>query len=255
MPFTLAHPAAALPLIRLLGDRVPAAALVIGSMAPDIAYLLPGGLARLDGHRLPGLFAVSLPLGLALYVLFQSLLKPALIDLLPPLARRLRDSPSPASRWPAAPLGLLLGALTHVAWDAFTHGDGAGVLLIPALGRDLFAVGGYPVAAYKLLQHGGSLAGCALLAWRIRRWLARTPVVRPAPPRSWRLLAWGLLGGAPALAALRTGWPALSESSLAAARPLIGRAAVAGLAALAWGLLAYAICWRLALRRWRDSPL
>ncbi|MFJ2778051.1 MULTISPECIES: DUF4184 family protein [unclassified Kitasatospora] len=58
MPFTLSHPAAVLPLLRVAGERGPlvASALVAGSMAPDVPFfaesLFPGvyGRGRLT-HR------------------------------------------------------------------------------------------------------------------------------------------------------------------------------------------------------------
>jgi hypothetical protein len=52
MPFTLAHAAATVPLLRLLGSRGVFSALVIGSMAPDFAYFLPLGVRRGQSHGL-----------------------------------------------------------------------------------------------------------------------------------------------------------------------------------------------------------
>ncbi|MSQ59664.1 MAG: DUF4184 family protein [Betaproteobacteria bacterium] len=46
MPFTIAHPAAALPLLRPLRGFGVLSALVIGSMTPDFPYFLTGDLTR-----------------------------------------------------------------------------------------------------------------------------------------------------------------------------------------------------------------
>src|SRR5262244_1922382 len=100
MPFTLAHTAAVLPLARLLGKRVVFSALVIGSMTPDVAYVVPG-LTRGPSHSLPGLFWFCLPVGLASYLLFHLLLKRPLAAALP---RSLREAMAPLiARTPGLP--------------------------------------------------------------------------------------------------------------------------------------------------------
>src|SRR6185437_16675370 len=65
MPFTLAHPAAVLPLRRIrLMHTVP---LIIGAMAPDVPYYLPWRIAKhipQATHTLIGMFTLDLPIGL-----------------------------------------------------------------------------------------------------------------------------------------------------------------------------------------------
>src|SRR5262250_1484731 len=91
MPFTLAHPAAVVPLARLLGKKVVFSALVIGSMTPDFAYPVPG-LTRGPSHSLSGLFWFCLPVGLASYLLFHLLVKRPRAAALP---RALREAVAP----------------------------------------------------------------------------------------------------------------------------------------------------------------
>jgi hypothetical protein len=67
---------------------------------------------------------------------------------------------------------LLGGSLTHVAWDAFTHHDGAVVRRVPQLREAL--VGGHP--AYSVLQDASGLVGLAVVAVWV--WLA---LARAAP--------------------------------------------------------------------------
>lgn len=52
MPFTLAHPAAAVPLRRRLGRYGTLSLLLIGSMARDLAYFLPVGVSRAQSPAL-----------------------------------------------------------------------------------------------------------------------------------------------------------------------------------------------------------
>jgi hypothetical protein len=175
MPFTLAHPAAVVPLARLLGKHAVLSALVIGSMTPDFAYLVPG-LTRGPSHSLGGLFWFCLPMGLALYLVFHLVLKRPLAATLP---RRLREAVAPVvARTPGLPpargltvvLCLLLGALTHITWDLFTH-PGPIVRAFPLLAENLATVGWYRVYGYKVLQHSSTLLGLALLARWTRAWV------------------------------------------------------------------------------------
>lgn len=73
MPLTFAHPAAALPLLRPLGRYGSLSALVIGSIAPDLAFIVPIGASREQTHGLAALLTFSLPAGLLAYVLFHVL--------------------------------------------------------------------------------------------------------------------------------------------------------------------------------------
>src|SRR5512134_324687 len=100
MPFTFAHPAAAVPLRRWLGRYGTVSALVIGSMTPDLAYFLPCGVSRAQSHSVAGLFWWCLPVGAAVYLLFHTVLAPPLVALAP---RGLRARLSSISTVPAAP--------------------------------------------------------------------------------------------------------------------------------------------------------
>jgi len=61
LPFTLAHPAAVLPLRR---TGLVFSALVVGSMAPDFPYFLSVSDAIRWGHSTRGVFLFCLPFGL-----------------------------------------------------------------------------------------------------------------------------------------------------------------------------------------------
>ncbi len=97
-------------------------------------------------------------------------------------------------------LSAVLGALTHVVWDAFTHQGRWGTRLVPAIGRD--RVAGVPL--FSLLQYGSSVTGAVVIAVFAVRVLRRTP------------------GGAP------VGVPVLSVRDRWWAGAVIGGCAVAG---------------------------
>ncbi|MDJ0849912.1 MAG: DUF4184 family protein [Myxococcota bacterium] len=223
MPFTLSHPAAILPLRPLLGRQAVLPALVIGSMAPDFPYFLGLGNVRADVHTLASVAWFSVPAGWAAYLLFHFVLRRPGVFLLPGFVRaRLEPAPGLGSFVPVT-VCLAVGAFTHVAWDAFTHESGAVVAQLPVLRHLHGEVAGYPVFSYKVLQHGSTLLGAAVLAWATLRWLRRTP----APPlavepeavhrlRAWARVAVGVLPVLFGFAhALRNGPPVSDLTTLA----------------------------------------
>ncbi|MFI2716930.1 DUF4184 family protein [Streptomyces collinus] len=190
MPFTLSHAAAVLPAVRTDGTgrgRLVPAVLVAGSFAPDMTYyaasVLSGAMEFGDvTHALPGVFTVDVLIAWALVGLWLLMREP-LVALLPRarqgrVAALLRCGaplervrPSLVARWYVS---AVLGALTHVVWDAFTHLDRWGMRLIPVLGRE---VAGSPL--YWYLQYGGSAAASVVIAVFVARALRRTPVREP----------------------------------------------------------------------------
>lgn len=181
MPFTLAHPAAVLPFYR---SRIPLSALVIGSMIPDFEYFARFGYGKTFSHTLPGLLLFCLPAGLAVLWVFHRFLKQPLFALLPRGYRlRLEKYRSrflflPLNRLGLAILGILLGAITHIAWDAFTHSFGWAVVHLPALDRTLFETGWGKLRLFKILQHFSTLVGLFLLTGAGWYWYRRaTPEV------------------------------------------------------------------------------
>ncbi|MFE1883248.1 DUF4184 family protein [Streptomyces diastatochromogenes] len=210
MPFTLSHAAAVLPAIRRdgagRGPLVPSV-LVAGSFAPDLTYyaasVLPGGMEFGSvTHSFTGVIGVDVLISWALVGLWLLVREP-LVALLPrgrqgrPAALlrcgapRARVRAVSVLRWYVS---AVLGALTHVVWDAFTHHDRWGSRLIPALGRSL---GGMPL--YSWLQYGTSAVAAVVIAVFLVRALRRAPAGEPVgvPALSVRDRWWAacVLGG------------------------------------------------------------
>ncbi|MBV8496756.1 MAG: DUF4184 family protein [Gammaproteobacteria bacterium] len=169
MPFTLAHPAAILPLRGWRQLRtVP---LVIGALVPDLPYYLPASLARfvLDSHDFRASFTKCLLLGYALLA-GVVLLRQPLTALLPARARALclaavAPFTGRAREWAWAAPAIVLGVWTHLLWDSFTHADGWMVQRIAAL-RAAFVLGPWHETVYHALQYLSSLVGlCVLVLW------------------------------------------------------------------------------------------
>src|SRR5690242_2559034 len=90
MPFTPAHPAIVLPLLRK--RWVSATGLVIGSLSPDFEYFFKVSVESQHSHTLAGLFYFDLPVTLLLALLFHEVVKRNLIHNLPTFfQRRLQD--------------------------------------------------------------------------------------------------------------------------------------------------------------------
>jgi hypothetical protein len=187
VPFTLSHAVAVLPLTR--GGRLVPAALVIGAWVPDLPYFVPGLGHSAWTHGATGPVSIDLVLGLLVLALWQQVLRRPLVDLSPAW---LRDRLPPPRRLTGRSLGwaalsVVLGALTHVVWDTFSHPRRWGTTHVPVLTE---LRGGLPL--YKWFQFGSGVLGLAGLAVWVALWARRT---RPRPGASplrapLRLAAW-----------------------------------------------------------------
>lgn len=237
MPYVFAHPAAAVPLHRLLGRLAVPSALVIGSVAPDLWLVVPF-VEREQTHAIAAIVWFSLPLGMVLYAAFHLVFKEPLLALLPQrLARALsawtcRSLPRASAL--AVVASIAAGAGSHLAWDALTHR------------RFDFLDGTVHLA--QVLQHGSTVAGTLFLAWWTARKLAASPASSGAlARRGWPgVIVAGLVAISAALFALVT-VPALpAMPDVASLRLLLRGAAALSGSAFGLALLAYCIVWRIA---------
>jgi len=192
MPFTLAHPAAVLPLRRMrLLRTVP---LIIGAMSPDAPYFVPWRIAKHipeETHTFLGTFTLDLPIGLALLLIFWLLRAPLTAPLSSGAQAKcfaaLERFGSRPMNWALAPLSLLVGSWTHVLWDSFTHADSWVVSRVSALSAPV-SFFGYTGQLCHVLQYFSSVFGLVVVAI----WFALLPV--PAhEPREGERAAGGLL--------------------------------------------------------------
>lgn len=250
MPFTLCHPAAVLPLLRR--PFVPAA-LVAGTMAPDLPYYIPteAGDAVVDAsawyapaldpgatHEISGMFGMfglDLLITAVLVGLFRLCRGPLPLLLPAGIAARLPAAETPGSPgisilwW--APLSALIGIATHIGWDATTKG--AVATTFPFLrDRVLGSMNGLTLLSYMNTLVGALIIVC---------WLWRRRAAAPArPPRRLPLAARGAV-----LACLVT------AACAAAAVPTPGGTSlrvlvVMTVAASAIVLISYAATWHVS---------
>ncbi|MGW5746016.1 DUF4184 family protein [Amycolatopsis sp. NPDC003861] len=245
MPFTFAHPAAVVPLARWLW--LPG--LVAGSLAPDVAYYvpLPGGELT---HEPMGLVSVDLLLGLVLVAVGYAVLAPALA--FGPAGWRERVPRPGRVPWLGAVVSVVVGAATHLLWDAFTHTDGFAVRHWKGL--RVSVVG--PHRLYNVIGYVSSAGGLLLLAVLVVRWYRRVPRgsrAWPALPRTGRwVVAAGLGAGLVVGALLGLTDPVSEVSGYDWVRCLLIGAVRGGLVAVACYVVAWPLAQPGAARPWRQ---
>jgi hypothetical protein len=202
MPFTVSHVAAVLPAYRQLSRWQLFSAAVIGSMVPDFGMIFRWPADREQTHGLMALFTFCLPVGLISYWSLQCLVKPAVIQVLPDRAFARLQAAHPQVRisdwraWFWAGLAIIGGALTHLAWDGFTHENARGVRMFPMLLEYGPDINGQPVQLYGWLQLASSVVGLLVVMAALVVWMHHAPKIGGALPRrlaAWERVMWGAI--------------------------------------------------------------
>ncbi|WP_114781482.1 DUF4184 family protein [Botryobacter ruber] len=171
MPFTFSHPAIVLPLRLLPKKWVSLTGLVVGSVVPDFEKFIKMEPGNTISHTWTGLLWFNLPLGLLLCLVFHQLVRNPLVDHLPGFFRK-RLNRFKSFRWigyfrkniPVVVASVLVGALSHLIWDSFTHKEGHLIQVFPGLSETI-ALAGLQVSTFGLLDHLSTLLGLFLLFW------------------------------------------------------------------------------------------
>ncbi|MDX6259516.1 MAG: hypothetical protein QOH84_1204 [Kribbellaceae bacterium] len=248
MPFTLAHPAAVLPLLRR--PFLPAA-LVAGSMAPDLPYFLRAAgitsttagdwyeplLNATHTHSLSGL-PIDLLYAVALVLAYWMIRAPITALLPSRLAIPSPEQPPSKARYAGwLIISAITGVATHLLWDALTETD-----LIPG---------------QRLLQYASTALGLVIVAWYLWKHRAQLRTHDDPSPhltQAVRRLAMTILIATPLLGAAilahrdytdyetdSAAWSAIAEGVLTGAVKRAG-------ASFAIALLLYAAAWQLVKR-------
>ena len=255
MPFTLAHPAGALPLQGRLGRFGSVSGLALGSMIPDLVYFLPLGISGSQSHSLPGLFLFCLPAGVVSWFVYRGVLRSFILALVPrSVAHRIggsRSSPRSLVELKAVCASVVVGAATHVVWDSFTHRTGFVVQAVPALQVPVDLFDWYRPQVFTLLQHSSSLLGLAgIVFWGIR-WFSSTRPERQSEAVPLSLWFKSLILAALVLPSCAAGlfvlWLHLSpgESSFRVLQNHLGRAIFSAGTVFLSMLMLSALAWRV----------
>ncbi len=121
MPYTLSHAVMSIPFSWFSRGRIPFAALAIGSMSPDFPYLIALKPTDAPGHSLTGVLLYCFIPALLLALLWYRWLEKPTHELWHlPVRSKEQKSPPVFS----VIIGVLIGAYSHVIWDATSHVDG-----------------------------------------------------------------------------------------------------------------------------------
>ena len=209
MPFTLSHIVAAVPFNKGLGKHskisknTALSPLIIGSMTPDIAYLTPFLVhQRVDSHSLIGIYLFCIPMGLTIYFLYHWLMAPVIVSFFPKTIQGHLNPELFIGKLPSTPshvllFSLILGALTHVIWDFFTHQSGI-PQHIQWMDTPLSNIDGYDIMPYRVLQHLSSILGLSILIYWLVAWYKRIKDVQTQntywqAPRTLKVFAFACL--------------------------------------------------------------
>jgi len=235
VPFTPSHAAAVLPFLR---TPLPASALLIGSMTPDLPFYLPVAFPWAT-HTALAVVTTDVLLGLVAWAVWHALLAEPALAAAPASLRGRVPGPSPglgtrlssAGRIGWTLLALAVGVATHVLWDEFTHPRRWGPVHVPLLAEQWG-----PLAGYRWLQYATSvLGGVVLLVWFVR-WWRRTPP-RPGVRRPGVRWAWPLLAAVGGTVGAVAAFPAPDPGAAVFAGATYGGGAALGVAlvlAAAW---------------------
>lgn len=162
MPFTLTHPAL---VVFNKNKNFNLLALILGSMAPDFIYFILFNPSSNLGHTLNGFVFINLPLCFLLSYILTKIIKYPFISNLPfglsKYYTYLLDDKNKSINLKSFIVFIyscLIGMLTHVFWDAFTHKTGFFVTNIKFLTKS-FNMLSYKLPIYKVLQHGSTIIG------------------------------------------------------------------------------------------------
>lgn len=166
MPFVLSHTAAVLPLLKRSKAGGWRTSLVFGSVAPDLWVAVPFLGDRAASHGLPGLFFNPLAAVLLAWI-FLRWFAPRLSRL--PGTEPVGNAPFD---WGRSLLAAMLGVLTHLAWDSFTHA-GHGFLAHPFFSTAVYSAKGTSISIAQCLWLFNSVVGLLVVLWWTARRLGR----------------------------------------------------------------------------------
>lgn len=171
MPFTFCHPAIVLPLNRIKGLSLTG--LIAGSIAPDFEYFIRMSDKRVYTHTWSGFLWIDTPLALLLTFLFHNVVRNPLIHNAPiDFQRRLNQYTDFnwnfyfKKHWLIVIACLIIGIISHLAWDGFTHENGYFVKYLPLLTAAI-PVGTFRIEVHMLLQVASSIVGGLIIFYAL----------------------------------------------------------------------------------------
>src|SRR4030095_12199666 len=171
MPFTFSHPAIVLPLAKAR-LKLSVTGLVIGSMIPDFEYFIRMRDKSKYSHTLGGIFWFDIPLALFVCFIYHLVVRNSLFDNLPSFLRDRFSSYKSfdwskyfLKNWALALISIIIGAVSHIAWDGVTHNTMFYVNQADL--STMMKIGRINLAGYKFLQLASTVAGGIVVIYSI----------------------------------------------------------------------------------------
>lgn len=195
MPFTFSHPAIILPFVFLPKRFYSMTGLVIGSLTPDFEYFIRMKIQSNYSHTIAGAFWFDIPLGILLCFIFHNIVRDSMFKNLPKVLSTRFSQFSKfdwnsyfRKNWFVVLSSILVGALSHIFWDSFTHEKGYFVSALPVLSETISLIGNQ-VPILKFLQHSSTILGGFALAIAIVKIKPENIIVVPINLKYWAILS------------------------------------------------------------------
>ena len=183
MPLTFCHPAIVLPLKKLKPNWFSMTGLIIGSMSPDLEYFSRMEILATHSHLFLGVLYFDLPIALIYCFVFHLFVRNILINHLPDFFKeRFAQFLNfdwinyLKKHWIIVIVSIIIGAYSHLFWDAFTHEWGYFAKLIPAL-QEVWFTKPIEVKGYKFLQHFSTFLGAIFIVFWIYK-IPKEPILK-----------------------------------------------------------------------------
>lgn len=201
MAFTLAHPAVILNLKNKNPNTFNLLALILGSMSPDFQSFIPymGNkfseiFLPYNGHTLKGVFSFDIPSVIISALIYKYILSIPLILSLPQcISKKMYFENAHQKKEKAYIyfaefiLSALIGILSHLIWDGFTHPSGFFVKIFPFIKT---YIGAIPI--YNILQWLTSILGLGYIVIYLRNIPNKDLSIGDYPRKSkQQLIYWG----------------------------------------------------------------
>ena len=189
MPFTFSHPAIVLPFANSKRKLFSLTGLVMGSIAPDIEFLMQLKETNNFAHTWPWVILFNIPVTILLAFVFHEIIRNTLILHLPKYLQQ-RFYKFIFFNWPGYfnqnklkfLLSAFIGIVSHIFLDAFTHHDGTFVKMYSFFYQQITILQ-YSLPVFFLLQMGTSLLGGFYILWIIfkmkkeNQWQEEKPIL------------------------------------------------------------------------------
>jgi hypothetical protein len=160
-------------------------------MVPDLPIFYPHLPPYEFTHSWLGMLVIDLPLGVALTIVWWTLVRPGLFEAAPRatraklpetwrVPRALRQTLLPWRQGIALVIAVAIGVASHILWDSFTHESGWAVEAIPLMRENWGPLPGFRWAQYA--SSGlGLLAVVGILVVTARAWPTSSAPARRLP--------------------------------------------------------------------------